>query len=403
MQNLNPLQPTALPNSVPKQIQRSVEFAQTPGLRPPSQLFHQDQLQPLSVSLGNVPVASAAEYQTFSTHNGKKLEMPVYTTYGTPNEFTVRGRLLEAEASAPSADDNWFDNLRRTVHQLHAEDKQHLWVNVSVMGQSHRVQTDQEGFFELKLQARGPVKPGYYPVEAKLEPNQKQYYAEPSRGKVVIQNPAEISMGVVTDIDDTIQVSNVTQKSKMAETFLFKNPYSQKAVPGMAEFLSALDRHSDGEIDGDINYVSGSPINIAPRLETFLSLHGFPDGPLDLKYMGLGPNRDSPTEQFNYKLGKIRTIFETYPNRSFVLIGDSGEKDPEVYRQIALDFPGRVQAIYIHNVTDSNPQAERFQGMLAFDSADQAAADAVARGLISPGEQFQVNHAVAQAKINPTN
>jgi phosphatidate phosphatase APP1 len=400
MQNLRPLSQSLSQSSqlAATAANQSAVHPQTPSLQSPQQLFQSDQLQPLSISISPQPVSSNT-YTTFSSQQGKKLEIPVYTTYGTPEHFTVRGRVIEAEASTPNPEDNWLDNLRRTAHQLHAEDKEHLWVDVNVMGKTYRTQTDREGFFELQLRAPGPVKPGYYPVQAQLEPGQKNYYAPPAQGKIVIQNPHEKSMGVVSDIDDTIQVSNVTQKSQMVKTFLLKNPYSQQAVPGMAEFLTALDQHADGEIDGDVNYVSGSPLNIAPRLETFLTLHGFPQGPLDLKYLGLSSKSDSPTEQLNYKLGKIRTLFETYPNRNFVLVGDSGEKDPEVYRQIALEFPGRVQAIYIHNVTCSDPHSQRFQGMVTFDSADQAGADALARGLISAQQEATIQNAVQDSQI----
>ncbi|PIQ28673.1 hypothetical protein COW36_12125 [bacterium (Candidatus Blackallbacteria) CG17_big_fil_post_rev_8_21_14_2_50_48_46] len=402
--NLKPLSVPSLPDLQPPASALSAGantgLNSSIQLKSPQEIFSQDQFQTMNLATGSVPHAAPASethYVNFSSMRGTKLDIPLYTSYGTPQSFSVKGRVIEAEASDPSVSDNWLDNLRRTAHQLKAEDKQNLWVDITVLGQIHRVKTDHEGFFELKLSAPGLQETGYLPVQAQLVPGQKHYYSLPSLGKVVLQNPAEMSRGVISDIDDTIQVSHAVNKTKMMETLLFKNPYTQQPVPGMAEFLTALDRHADGKIDGDVNYVSGSPLNIAPRLETFLTLHGFPEGAMDLKYMGLGAGRDNPTEQFNYKLGKIRTLFETYPNRSFVLVGDSGEKDPEVYREIALEFPGRVQAVYIHNVTGSQASDARFQGMVLFDNADQAAADAAARGLISGQEQMQVLAAVTQA------
>jgi phosphatidate phosphatase APP1 len=75
----------------------------------------------------------------------------------------------------------------------------------------------------------------------------------------------------------------------------------------------------------------------------------------------------------------IRALLKAVPNQ-VVLVGDSGEHDPEVYRQMRDEFPDRVLAIYIRNAGHAaDPQ--RFEGMLLFDRPAQAARDAVARGL----------------------
>ena len=374
-------------------VLRPVNPSEAPILRPPAQVFAADQLLPPQAPTGQALPAAPLNYQVFSAQQGKKLATPVYTTYGTPEKFTVKGRILEAEASEPRPGDSKLRNLKRSFHQFESDEKKYLWVDVSVMGQTQRVQSDKEGFFELQLKAPGPVRDGYHPVEARLVPGQQHYVADVAHGQVVIQNATRASTGIISDIDDTIQESHVTHKLKMAKTMLLGNPYSQKPVAGMAEFLRALDQHNDGQLDGDVTYVSGSPLNIAERLEKFRQLHQFPAGAMELKQLGLGANSDSPTEQLQYKLGKIRTLFNTYPNRSFVLVGDSGEKDPEVYRQIAQEFPGRVQAVYIHNVTGSSPQDPRFAGMLLFQSAAEAAADAAARGLISATDSERVRAA----------
>jgi phosphatidate phosphatase APP1 len=68
----------------------------------------------------------------------------------------------------------------------------------------------------------------------------------------------------------------------------------------------------------------------------------------------------SPTtlgKHHDHKLGIIRTLLKTYPGLPFVLIGDSGEEDPEIYHQAAIEHPGRVRAIYIRDVT--SPERDR--------------------------------------------
>ena len=52
-----------------------------------------------------------------------------------------------------------------------------------------------------------------------------------------------------------------------------------------------------------------------------------------------------------HKLGPIRRILETYPALSFVLLGDSGQQDPELYLRVLREHPGRICAIYIRDVS----------------------------------------------------
>jgi phosphatidate phosphatase APP1 len=158
----------------------------------------------------------------------------------------------------------------------------------------------------------------------------------------------------------------------------------------VAAFYEALQRGADGREHNPIFYVSSSPWNIYDVLEDFLDVHGVPPGPLFLKDWSLGvlgKHRD-------HKLGIIRSLLETYPELPFVLIGDSGEEDPEIYRQAVREHPGRVRAIYIRDVTTAARDAEvraiakevRALGVemvLAPDTA-VAAEHAASIGLIAP-------------------
>lgn len=132
----------------------------------------------------------------------------------------------------------------------------------------------------------------------------------------------------------------------------------------------------------------------APRIQAFLDKHAFPDGAIELKNMGLRSWEDHPLKQTDYKLGHLRELFATYPDKSFVLFGDSGQHDPEIYRQIAEEFPGRVAAIYINNVTADVGDEARYQGMLLTHSSLEAAEDLARRGLITSTDVAQVRAAL---------
>jgi phosphatidate phosphatase APP1 len=125
-------------------------------------------------------------------------------------------------------------------------------------------------------------------------------------------------------------------------------------------------------------------------LEDFLDVHGVPAGPLFLKDW-------SPTAVLGHekhKLDVIRTLLATYPELPFILIGDSGEKDPEIYRKVVREHPDRIRAIYIRDVSTGERDAAihaiirelRSLGveMLVITHTAVAAEHAAREGLIVP-------------------
>jgi phosphatidate phosphatase APP1 len=158
----------------------------------------------------------------------------------------------------------------------------------------------------------------------------------------------------------------------------------------VSEFYRAVQAGRTGGECNPIFYVSSSPWNLYDLLEDFLDLHGVPAGPLFLKDW-------SPTnlgKHERHKLDVIRTLLATYPELPFVLIGDSGEQDPEIYRKIVQEHPGRIRSIYIRDVTTRERDVVvgrigeelRDLGVEMLFTADtaEALAHAAEQGLISP-------------------
>jgi len=136
-------------------------------------------------------------------------------------------------------------------------------------------------------------------------------------------------------------------------------------------------------------------------LEDFLNVHGVPDGPLFLKDWSpsvLGKHR-------THKLGIIRALLGTYPELPFVLIGDSGQEDPEIYHQAVREHPGRIRAIYIRDVAAARRKVEvpaiakevRNLGveMVLVPDTAAAAEHAAAKGLIAPDAVPEIQAASA--------
>jgi phosphatidate phosphatase APP1 len=99
-------------------------------------------------------------------------------------------------------------------------------------------------------------------------------------------------------------------------------------------------------------YVSRAPWGIYDVLDEFFRMHNIPVGPmLFLREWGVTWKSPLPRKAEDHKRELIGNMLALYKDLPFVLIGDSGQHDPEVYRQIVDEYPGRVAAVYIRNVS----------------------------------------------------
>lgn len=166
-------------------------------------------------------------------------------------------------------------------------------------------------------------------------------------------------LSVVSDIDDTIKHSQVADRRELLLN-TFARPFA--AVPGMAERYRALAT----EPGTRFHYVSSSPVQLYPALADFLAEAGFPEGSVHLREMTawhslLTGGPDSQT----HKRGAIGRLLRDFPNRLFLLVGDSGEHDPEIYADLARSHPGRIVGIVIRDVTGEAATAPRYQRTFA--------------------------------------
>ena len=118
-------------------------------------------------------------------------------------------------------------------------------------------------------------------------------------------------------------------------------------MKGAAAFYHLLHRGKSGENANPVFYVSHSPWNLYRYLELFLKNNDFPKGPLLLRTMSSFKSRKSEKPQ---KQREILNILKTYPKLKFILIGDSGEHDADIYIEIAKNYPERIAAIYLRSV-----------------------------------------------------
>jgi phosphatidate phosphatase APP1 len=278
---------------------------------------------------------------------------------GRPDSVTLQGRVLVEAPHGSTA-------LSRNMRRLTTRNQKGARVEVSFLDVSATVTSGQDGDFQVTFQSPPgrPFPVGGHQAQARVADN------TPSSARVeVIADTAPFL--VVSDFDDTVAISEVTQPDKLVTNALLRDADTQKVVPGMASFYGCLGADS-GAVPA-FALVSGSPVQFGPRVGDFLSLHGFPAG-FGLYLRDLGPSTLS-----DYKQPLIRSLLQRFPH-PVVLVGDSGEKDPEVYAQIREEFPGRVRAIYIRDAGNTGDPA-RFKDMLLFKDASTAAEHAAQAGL----------------------
>ncbi len=175
-------------------------------------------------------------------------------------------------------------------------------------------------------------------------------------------------LSVISDIDDTVKITEIPAGAPtvMKNTFLREF----QVVPGMAEMYRELQPAS-------FHYVSGGPWQLFGPIAEFLhgESAGFPEGTWHMKsvrtnllavrsWQDLTALITDENLTFEQKTEQITQIIRRFPNRTFILVGDSGEKDPEIYRAILQEFPQQIQEVVIRDVVHAREnQPDRLVGM----------------------------------------
>lgn len=183
--------------------------------------------------------------------------------------------------------------------------------------------------------------------------------ADPGRNSVsgsLWYVPAQ-GLSIISDIDDTVKISEVGDTKKLLrQTFL--QPLAP--APGMAQWYQRLIQPEGSAV----HYVSSSPLQLLPLLGTFINEAGLPAGSLHLRQSTSWRTAIPPEGASRaHKTQEIRTLLRAYPQRRFILVGDSGELDPEIYADMIKAFPQQIDRIYIRDVTQQARTDARYQAI----------------------------------------
>ncbi|OWP63049.1 hypothetical protein CDA63_10965 [Hymenobacter amundsenii] len=329
------------------------------------------------------------------------IQLVPYRSYGTPERLYVKGRVLTDKGigEADPSDSRWH-NLLNMYRRFDSNEIAGAQLSVRPAdGSEHPILSDEEGYFTLNLAPQAlpePIDFLWHPVEVLLHRTPAPFPTPPglSTRALVLIPPPDAEYGIISDLDDTVIQTSATDLLQMARTVLLRNARSRLPFKGVAEFYRQLQLGRNGKRNNPFFYVSSSPWNLYDLLEDFLDLNDVPPGPLLLRDLALKMPQEpgAATGHHAHKLREIENLLLTYPRLPFVLIGDSGQEDANIYREVVRRHPGRILAIYIRDVNRPDRAAlveqvrEELRGekveMLLVQDTVQAAEHAAATGLI---------------------
>ena len=294
------------------------------------------------------------------------LQLDAYRSYGTAARFYIKGRLLGDRGLPPqTATDSGWRNFRSMVRRFNSREIAGADLVAELPdGRQHLVTTDDEGYFTLIIEPQAlPAPESYlwYPVPVRVArlPAPYPLPAVPVQARAqVLVPPPSAEFGVISDLDDTVFETVATNVLKMLARTLLSNAHSKLPFAGVAEFYQRLQRGRTGQPDNPFFYVSSSPWNLYDVLDEIMGIHQMPPGPLLLRDLGISQPKTTPPPgitgsaaiRFAHKLHEIDDLLRTYPALPFVLLGDSGQEDARIYREVVRRHPGRIRAIYIRDV-----------------------------------------------------
>ncbi|KAI1339376.1 hypothetical protein F5Y15DRAFT_407341 [Xylariaceae sp. FL0016] len=254
-------------------------------------------------------------------------------TPATPKRSNTAGSATMNDAELALANANLMGRIAPFMTTPLVDIPITLFFYNDVQSQSRTIMTDDSGHFVTRVGL------DFVPTHVRVLANEDISYTEP----VQVIEPRGVSL--ISDIDDTIKQSNIALGTKEIFRNTFVRELNGLTVDGVRKWYNSL-----YDLGVKVHYCSNSPWQLYPVIATYFKLAGLPPGSLHLKrYSGMLQGIFEPVAE--RKKGTLEKIMNDFPERKFLLVGDSGEADLEVYTELAVAYPGRIVAIFIRDVT----------------------------------------------------
>jgi phosphatidate phosphatase APP1 len=257
-----------------------------------------------------------------------------YTGYGAPTWARVMGRVVLTRGSTAG---RRLEKVRGWRSFLSSPVSSAV-VRIQLGDSTTEVRTDRSGYVDCRV--KGDLEPGWGKARMSIEG------AEPVDAPIRVVDPT-CRFGVISDIDDTVMVTALPRPLLAAWNTFVLDEHARMAVPGMAVLYERLITANAG---APVFYLSTGAWNVAPTLTRFLSRHLYPAGPLLLTDWGPTPDRWFRSGQ-EHKRATLRRLAREFPEVKWLLIGDDGQHDQEIYSEFAHAHPENVAAVAIRRLS----------------------------------------------------
>lgn len=211
-------------------------------------------------------------------------------------------------------------------------------IEVEINGVSHTVQADSGGIIDVVLEAS--LTPGWHSVLLRSQT------AAPTEARILVV-ASDVSFGVISDIDDTVMVTALPRPLLALWNTLVLSERARTPTPGMAVLLERIvARHPEAPV----LYLSTGAWNVAPALERFLGRNLYPAGVLLLT--DWGPSRQHWFRSGReHKLKNLVRLAQEFPSIKWLLVGDDGQHDPQIYAEFARIHATQTAAVAIRELS----------------------------------------------------
>ncbi|MGG5170699.1 App1 family protein [Pseudarthrobacter sp. J1738] len=267
-----------------------------------------------------------------------------YTGYGSTTWVRVMARVLlssrplpgtRADREAKAGEQNLRGWRAFTSVPIPNRD-----VDIEIGGTTVRVKSDRGGMVDTVVPVQ--LEPGWHKVSMRASGTDTAH-------SLVFVIGAETEFGIVSDIDDTVMITALPRPFLALWNTFVLSERARMATPGMSVLM---DRLRAGHPQAPIIYLSTGPWNAAPTLARFLSRNLYPAGPLLLTDWGLTQHRWFRSGR-EHKMMNLQRLAQEFPDVKWLLIGDNGQHDEEIYSTFSQAHPGNVAAIAIRQLSVS--------------------------------------------------
>ncbi|MBF0673099.1 MAG: DUF2183 domain-containing protein [Salinibacterium sp.] len=256
-----------------------------------------------------------------------------YAGYGSTDWIRVLGRVLLSKPGTATR----YKKIRgwRSFTSVPLND---VGVTIRIGDEEHPVHADRGGVIDAVVAVQ--LEPGWNTVHIRTEGS------EEVEAPIFVVDPA-VRFGLISDVDDTVMVTALPRPFLAAWNTFVLDEHARRPVPGMAVLYERLLHDHPG---APCFYLSTGAWNVAPTLSRFLLRHLYPSGPLLLTDWG-------PTHDRWFRSGRLhkeetlRRLAKEFPDMRWLLVGDDGQHDPEIYGSFAEEHPEQVQAIAIRQLS----------------------------------------------------